>query len=1661
MRIHISGKGIHRREVSGIEKLRTLPSDWYAFTNLELIEAGAMPRQIDVVIVLDDRILIADLKDWNGKITSDGDRWFQNGRSVDTSPVKKILENVRIMAGLLSRFLAKTAKQRGTVFNRWQLPLVEGCVITTGRCDIRELPDLEKPRVFQIDEFCRIIQAPRERLARLASPSWIDKADPYIASGSRWRDDLARFFGASEGYFKPLEKRYGEYRVVSEQTYQHTKQIYSEYDVEETSVGRGFGLLRLWDFSKAEPRYASEEARIEIAGREQAVIAYLIERQPQLETAVIRPRIADPAKGVHYWEIFERRRQLRRLSEFLVSEGTELTTPARVELARSLLSHVAAMHRIRAAHLDIGNHSVWLELPSVVRLSHLVAASYPELVSLGSKRFEFLANDTVLPEHIIEQIPDNFRKDVFLLGVVIHSLLFGLPPKSLRPGEPPSWSSDADETGKLAHLYSWFAKSLDVSSADRFADGQAMLDSFNDSLRVSDLGPNAIERLQRFRRWKSVRELYREYPEASLIKETDRIIIWTSERDGIVLLVKAWRRACWGEELSEAPRIARFCEQAEDLILANPTGIASLRDIGYLSDHLVLVQVFVEGDTLATSRISHQDRWSQSATVIQFLLTLASTIDGLHSAGFAHGDLSPTNIIVSWNGLEPAPVLVDLLDFGPATEGHIITSAYAPHYEVGTKERDRYGLLKICEALLSQIELDSKTSSIVTEAIQVCYRTPPALSTLAPLIEALEAALSPPAVETLPSITISFPGLPPGPLVSDEGRYHIWLHSPHKVTITGNTEELVVGLDPRRDHQIVSLRREGVAQSLVAIAEKRSTTGFEGQITAISGVTDTSQLADLIVKARDQQSLHDQAPSAEEDKSKAGDQERPLDEDVIAHEYLPFGELPTIDVAELWQTLLKVEEEQITRGIAELDSSYSRDRRRHAVVLQETFGTIDFTRDDKVSVELRTRTGNWVPIGVLDLDLSSGKQVSIDASGYRARDGAQLCQAGADLRFRSMMETDSRKRRLDATNRLLKHQTVIPDLAEYLTCKRHTLKNSGIVIDREVITARYGLNGPQVEAFARIVACRPLGLLQGPPGTGKTKFIAALAHYLLSNNIVSNVLIASQSHEAVNNATEGILRLFRRDDMEPSLIRVGQEGSVSELLKPYHSARVEGQYREKFRAGLKSRFLLAGRQVGVSAEFASDVFFLEATVLPIFQQYRSLLNPIAEPQEDAEARARSLGETLVTLQHQMELGDTADWNTPDAYEDVFELLMDRHRVGSAELGRKMRGIARLTRDWMGSVAGTRRSFEEFLANTRQIVSGTCVGLGRSSLGLSSARFDLVIVDEAARCTPSELAVPIQAGRWIVLVGDHLQLEPFHEPSVLKEVQRRLRVPMKEVVRSDFERAFGSRYGKTVGQTLTVQYRMLPRIGRLVSEAFYDGRLEHGRTEDSAPESIWPASLKTQLTWVATDKLGSSSYQTKESGGGRSLTNPVEVNAIADLLRELDSHQPFMEWLMKQAPEEKAIGIICMYAAQSRAIRQKLRTLGLSGTLLNACSIDTVDSYQGKENLLVILSLVRNNEAGPRLGATRTIATGFMARGNRINVAISRAMDKLVIVGALHRWPPDSPMATVASIYDAMCEEGIAKLTELSDDELALGDIQQRKKRRASKQPRRRAKADVE
>src|SRR3546814_14202292 len=91
----------------------------------------------------------------------------------------------------------------------------------------------------------------------------------------------------------------------------------------------------------------------------------------------------------------------------------------------------------------------------------------------------------------------------------------------------------------------------------------------------------------------------------------------------------------------------------------------------------------------------------------------------------------------------------------------------------------------------------------------------------------------------------------------------------------------------------------------------------------------------------------------------------------------------------------------------------------------------------------------------------------------------------------------------------------------------------------------------------------------------------------------------------------------------------------------------------------------------------------------------------------------------------------------------------------------------LSLEWSDTLGVGHRNFEEFLAKTRTVIAGTCVGLGQSRIRLEAGSFAWVIVDEAARCTAGELAVPLQIGRRILLVGDHPQLPPLIDRLMVK------------------------------------------------------------------------------------------------------------------------------------------------------------------------------------------------------------------------------------------------------------------------------------------------------
>ncbi|RRY15891.1 hypothetical protein EGJ57_23420 [Brucella anthropi] len=1630
MHITPCGRGVHKREVVGIDRLRKLPNDWYGFTNLDLATGRGRSREIDLVLVSEDRIFLVDLKDWHGRIESENGNWIHNGRDTGPSPVAKIHANAKSVWQLLTEHLKRHMK--GEI-----VPRVVGLVVVTGKADTTGISETEKGSVFADEEFISLVGKIGTRIDTFGK---VAISSHGLLTEKVWKDQLSKFFNARTGPIVPGRRRYNNFVANSDEaTFQHPGEIYTEYDAVDENAAQTLGTLRIWDFTKADTRFQNDEARQEIAGRERSVVEYLKDRSEACENAILHPRAEDPERGVAYWEIFDRRQRLRRLSEFVTSENSHLARDHRIELARQLVARVAALHAADAAHLDLGGHSIWLESPSTVKLSHLMAAKFPQVESLGESRYQFLAS-AKLPEDLLggENIPK--RRDVFLLAAAVHWLLMGVQP-ARDSGEdmPFEWDPSIDAEGRFASLHPWLERCLSLDPKDRFVDANAALDAFNSATTDRPNAGEVIRGLERFRdTYRSQRQLFSAFPEIEILKESDRVDIWKSEDgEGLPVLVKLWKRAAWGDQTREGPRILDFLSNAHEMQLSPIDGCAAIQGVYWLGDAMAIIQRWVDGSELSEAREAGRFH-GQQVQSIEFCLSLANTVKSIHDIGLTHGDIKPQNIIVADNG---APVLIDILDFQASDDGEPTNTAYSPS-SGGRLERDRFAVTKITEEVLPEAGLNESVAAKITVALDNCRNTEPENGTLLPLMEALELALAPqPEQAAARQIKIQFPGTSSGPLLSDEGQFYVRKGAVNRSSlfVRGACEELEIFIDDNM--RPARARRSRIDQKQISRLARFEFMKFEAEIEISNSVA--SDFTDIEFLLADETFLSNWDNQSTKGVDTAAGEEIPEVQpepafDDTAYDAFNDGQaaavspkLQSVDIRALWQSLITAEGDLTTDGVAAADSGYNRDLKRHIVPFELTSGTFDFNRNDRVGVERLDRKGAWQRIGELDIARSKPDRVFIDAAEWNTTGNAALVNEEQRLRFISHFEVQSLRRRESAIGRTLSGQARIRTLPTLFEAKTKSRPASLDIAVSDEDLARYGLNKDQREAFRKLVSVRPLGALQGPPGTGKTLFIAALAHFALTRGLAKNILLASQSHEAVNNAAEAVLRLFANQDELPSILRVGNEGVVSGRLMPFHTDRLEQLYKDRFDAEFRDRMRLAGRALGVPLPVVEAMIDIEVNMRPVAEKIVELREQ-PEPEDD---RINNLSSTLEALGKSVAGADVLliEEDPLEVLDNALRVVVDRlpssERPAPERIGR-MRSVFNLAKDFVGSVSTQQRGFEAFLAGTRQIVAGTCVGLGRTSLGLTTTPFDLVIIDEAARCTASELAVPMQSGRWVVLVGDHAQLEPQHPATVVSKVANELGTSELAVVQSDFERLFENGYGKSAGARLKTQYRMLPPIGQVVSETFYEGMLEAGRTKPEIDPELLPEGLERPLTWITTDALGAAGEERTESTG-TSRINPAEADSIVALLKNWSATASFTDWVAEQTKHAHVIGVICMYAAQRDLIRRKIQAANLPEAFRRTLKIDTVDSYQGKENPIVVLSLVRNNVSGQAERGLATIKPGFLQRPNRINVAVSRAMDRLVIVGAKSRWQVGSPMQRLSEAVEERFNVGDAQVISAS------------------------------
>lgn len=276
-----------------------------------------------------------------------------------------------------------------------------------------------------------------------------------------------------------------------------------------------------------------------------------------------------------------------------------------------------------------------------------------------------------------------------------------------------------------------------------------------------------------------------------------------------------------------------------------------------------------------------------------------------------------------------------------------------------------------------------------------------------------------------------------------------------------------------------------------------------------------------------------------------------------------------------------------------------------------------------------------------------------------------------------------------------------------------------------------------------------------------------------------------------------------------------------------------------------------------------------------------------------------------------------------------------------------------------------------LLATARIVFCTLSTAG-TSLMKQTRRFDDLIVDEAAAATEPELLIPLYVDpHRLLVVGDPKQL-PATVSSPLAE-QLGLGRSLHERLTVDLGRP----------QTmLDVQYRMKPEIAKFPSQRFYGGKLVDGENVKEATYGSLLSSSSSSNGWDLVQGTPPFCFfqvnGKEEQSHTGSYYNKEEACALVTLLKAIRHrlHQREKTW---SSPD--TIRVITFYSAQVAVLRQALRREGLQGVL-----VATVDSSQGCEADLVVLSFVRTTRAG------------FLRDDRRLNVALTRARHKLVCLG---------------------------------------------------------------
>jgi serine/threonine protein kinase len=532
------------------------------------------------------------------------------------------------------------------------------------------------------------------------------------------------------------------------------------------------------------------------------------------------------------------------------------------------------------------------------------------------------------------------------------------------------------------------------------------------------------------------------------------------------------------------------------------------------------------------------------------------------------------------------------------------------------------------------------------------------------------------------------------------------------------------------------------------------------------------------------------------------------------------------------------------------------------------------------------------------------------------------------------------------------------------------------------------LDDSKLLALQKLWKTQPSFAIQGPPGTGKTTLIKAFADRLFNVDPSAQILITAHSHHTVDDVRKKLANLFADLDNRhrPIVLRLGGDAADSD-----------------------------GPEL--------------------------------------------VTQTLISQLHKSHLARSAPDHLRDRLSEVAEVAEMRSTEADTDV----------------------RTMQVLVQDAANLTFSTLNSPDLESLSERGRRFDWSIIEEAGKAHGFDMATALQASHRLLLIGDHHQLPPFNirlftdllndplkvrkailtgawfapdlvDPGlVADEDGRDLFVDrcaqwarMVKIFETIFTRSTQGEKESAPAAILTDQHRMHPDIAELVGKIFYPddrgGTILHTPSETHARFQAPTPFVIPETSWLSEKRIVwcDVPWERKEEYAEGEVEGLFSSRPEADLVVKI------LEQIHPRNDDECELQILSPYNGQLEAIRTAIDRAYSAGRLAHMFKAPfdlsrgkrmgaTVDQFQGSEADIVIVSLVRNNALVPWK------SIGFLKVRNRMNVLLSRAKQKLIIVGswdffnsrcnsATNEYDEHAYIGSMMNVMEAARKSGVLKKT---------------------------------